>query len=432
MLISFKFSKIAIFFLLAFLALANFALFGFSSVPPDGDAIGYIAYGKNLALGNGYRSIDEKTFDTFREPVYPLFLFFIFKLFSIGNLTAVKIFQAILLALTAFFVYLSFELYDRKKAGLITALAVAAIPTYGHYANLLYSETLFTFLISLSFYLVLRLLKRDENALFYGITGAVFAVAALTKVFIIFLPLLIGAGLLLIMRKKLKNIIVFYLAFLLLIGGWAGYVYHKTGVFVITQGRQEIHLYIRAVRSTLSYKESLYYLYSWIRRSALGGTENEILEKYDMHPLSRQFENILMKPGYSLSRIKAESIATILNNPGHYLFGNAIEWIKLMWIEHLSPPVSPFLGRFVRLGFYVLLYGLFLFGSIRFLKYRRQELQPIFWLAAIFILYNWIIMSFLEAFSRFNMPYLVFYFIIGIAGLAGIFEHPVEKTKFNP
>ncbi len=118
--ISFKINKIVIIFLLVFLALANFILFGYNSAPPDGDAVDYITYGRNLALGNGY-SIDGKTFSTLREPAYSFFLFFIFKLFGIENLIAVKIFQAILLALTAFFVYLSFELYGRKKAGLIAA-----------------------------------------------------------------------------------------------------------------------------------------------------------------------------------------------------------------------------------------------------------------------------------------------------------------------
>jgi 4-amino-4-deoxy-L-arabinose transferase-like glycosyltransferase len=271
---------------------------------------------------------------------------------------------------------------------------------------------------------VLRLLKKDESALFYGITGAVFAAAVLTRMFIVFLPLLLGAGFLLIMRKKLRNIIVFYLTFLLLIGCWAGYVYHKTGVFNITQGRQEPVLYFRAVRSKLSYKESAYYLYSWLRRSALGGLENEFM-LYDARPLAQQYIDMVGR-GYPASRIKAETIKTILNNPGHYLFGNVIEWVKLMWIEHLYPPVSPLLGRFVRMTFYVLLYGLFLCGSIQFLKNRRQKLQPVFWLAIIFLMYNWIVISFFDAIPRYNTPYLIFYLAIGIAGLASVFDrHPI-------
>ncbi len=421
-------NSVVIFLLLAFLAFGNFILFGFSSMAPDGDAVGYIAYGENLALGKGY-SIDGETFDVVREPAYPFFLFFIFKIFGIGNLTAVKIFQAILLALIAFFVYLSFKLYGREKTGLITALAIAVIPAYGHYANLLYSETFFAFLLSLSFYLTLRLIKREENALFYGITGAVFALAALTRLFIIFLPLLLGLGLLFVMRKNLRNIVVFYLTFLLLIGSWVGYVHYKTGIFTVTQGRLEYHLYARAVRSTLSYRESLYYMYSWLRRSALGGEDNEFTGKYDMHPLNREYEKILAQPGYSPSRVRTESIAVILNNPGHYLFGNAIEWVKLVWIEHLYPPVSPLLGRFVRLAFYTLLYGIFLFGSIHFLRNRRQKLVPVFWLAAVFLLYNWAVISSLDALPRFNMPYIFLYAVIGVAGLASRFEQADKKIN---
>jgi len=414
-----NFNKIIIFFLLVFLAFANFALFGFNenSFPADSDQ--NIAYGINLALGNGY-SIDGKTFDIAREPGCPFFLFFIFKLFGVGNLLAVKIIQTILLALTAFFVYLVFELYGRKKAGLVAGIAVSVIPSYGYYANLMGAESLFTFLLFFCFYLTLRILKKDENMLFYGITGAVFALTALTRMHIILLPLLLGAGFLL-MRKKIINIVVFFLVFLALIGCWVGYVHHKTGVFAVTQGRIEQHLYDRAVRSTLSYKESLYYLYSWVRRSALEGAENEILRKYDLRPLNRQFMDMTER-GYPLNRIRAESVETILNNPGHYLFQNFIEWIKFMWVEHLYPPVSPLLGRFVRLGLYLLLYGLFLFGSIQFLKRGRRELQTFFWLAAVFVLYNWIIMSFFDALPRYNTPHLIFYLLIGIVGLASKYE----------
>lgn len=422
-------NKKVIFFLLVFLAFANFFLFGFNEVLPAADAAQYVSYGKNLALGNGY-SLDGKTFDTLREPGYPFFLFFIFKLFGTGNLFAVKIIQTILLALSAFFIYLIFEMYSHKNTGLIAALLVAVIPSYGYYANFMLTEILFMFLLVFSFHLTLRIFKKGGNALLYGITGVVFAGMVLTRMSMIFLPLLFGVGFYLVTRKNIKNIVVFYLVLLLLIGGWASYAYYKTGSFTITQGRAEIHLYTRAARSTLSYRESLYYLYSWLRRSALGGVENEFLGKYDARPLSWQYEDMVER-GYPVSRIKAESIKTIFNNPGHYLFGNVIEWIKLMFIEHLYPPVSPLLNRFVRLGIYVFIYGLFLFGTIQFLRNRRQKLQPIFWLAAIFLLYHWTVMSFFDVVPRLNTPYLVFYIVIGVAGLASIFERSPNNYEYE-
>jgi len=411
-------NKVAVLGILICLAFINLALFGFNPAPPSGDSVDYNAYAKNLALGNGYTD-DGSSFSIYREPGYPFFISLIYRTFGIENFKAVKIIQTLFLALTAFIVYLIFNLYDRKKVGLIAAFLTAAIPSYGFYASHLNPELPFAFLLILLLYLLLRICKNDENLLFYAITGSVFAGAALTRSFIVFLPFLIGSGLRIILHKKIKSVIIFYLAFLLLILGWASYVHHKTGVWAITQGRVELHLYARAVRSTLSYKKNVAYLYSWVKRSALGGEEDKNFTNYEIWALIKKYGD-LTRHDYPAERIKAESIATILHNPGHYLFGNVIEWVKLVFIEHLYPPISLLLNRYVRAIFYALLYGLFLFGSIQFLKNRDQKLRPIFWLASIFLLYNWIIMSFFDAVPRFNTPYLVFYLLIGVAGLANL------------
>lgn len=399
------------------MAFINLSVFGFNPAPPSGDSVDYNAYAKNLALGNGYTdSNNGGSFSIYREPGYPFFISLIYRTFGIENFVAVGIIQILVLALTAFIVYLIFDLCEKKKTGLIAALLTGTIPSYGFYASHLNPELPFAFLLILSLYLVLRICKNDESLLFYAITGAVFAGAVLTREFIIFLPFLLGLGFWLILRKKIKNIIVFFLTFLLLIAGWIGYVHHKTGKWAITQGRMELHLYARATRAKLSYKKNLSYLYSWVRRSALGGDNNKDFTNYEIWTLIKNYGDKTGQ-GYPAERIRTESIATILNNPGHYLFGNSIELVKLVFIEHLYPPVSPLLNRHVRAIFYASLYGLFAFGSMQFLKHRKQKLRPIFWLANTFLLYNWIVMSFFDAIPRFNTPYLVFYLISGIAGL---------------
>ncbi len=418
-------NRLAVLGILICLAFINLGLFGFNPAPPSGDSVDYNAYAKNLALGNGYT--DGSSFSTYREPGYPFLISLIYKIFGIENFMALKIIQTLFLALTAFVVYLVFDLYDRKNIGLIAALLTAAIPSYGFYASHLNPELPFALLLILSLYLVLRICRNEESLLFYGITGAVFAGAVLTRSFLVFLPFLIGLGFQFILHKKIKNIVIFCLAFLLLISSWVSYVHHKTGVWAITQGRVELHLYARAARSKLSYKKNVSYLYSWIRRSALGGEGDKNFTNYEIWTLIKNYGDKTGQ-GYPAERIKTESVATILNNPGHYLFGNFIEMIKLVFIEHLYPPVSALLNRYVRAIFYASLYGLFTFGSIQFLKHRGGELRPIFWLASMFLLYNWIVMSFFDAIPRFNTPYLVFYLLIGIAGLASMSKPAIQST----
>ena len=222
-------------------------------------------------------------------------------------------------------------------------------------------------------------------------------------------------------HKNLRRSICFLIIFILCVGLWIGYVNKKTGHFAITDGRIDIHLYTRAARSTLSYQDQAYFLYSWIRKSALGGQYNDILNKYEQLPLIEEYA-YRKKHGETVASIKRESVDKILHNLDGYLFGNVIEWAKLLFIEHIYPPVPDLLTRTIRAGFYFTLYGFFILGLIRFLVYKKTGAKIIFLTAALYLMYNWAIISFIDAFPRFNTPYLYFYLIIGASGMTDIFD----------
>lgn len=418
-------SKTIITLLLILLATLNSIVFDPKETPLTGDAEAYDAYATHLALGQGY-SLYDPGFNNYREPGYPLFLASIYKAFGIRNFLYVKLFQILLLAGIAFIVYLIFHQFSYRKTGVITAILTALIPYFGYYTNILMSELLFSFLLILSFYLLIRILKRDDSFIYYASLGMVLGSAALTRSVILFFPFFI-AVLMLYMHKKLQKVMLFMVIFILLIAVWVGYVHKQTGRFTITEGRFDIHLYTRAVRSTLSYKEQGYYLYSWLKKSALGGKENEFLEKYEEKPLYLEYAN-RVKNGETETAIEKENIKIVLRNLDGFIIGSTAEWVKLLFIEHLFPPVPALLTREVRAIFYLFLYSFFLFGSAKFLISKEQGPRTIFWISFLYLFYNWIFSSSVDAHSRFNTPYLYFYLMMGMSGLANIFDSiPREK-----
>jgi len=420
-------SKTSIFIILVLLALINGTIFGLNEIPLTGDPVSYNSYAINLALGNGYHLYDAG-FSIYREPAYSFFISIVYRIFGVENFIAVKIVQMLLVVGISFFIYLSFEHLNYKNTGLVAAILTSAIPYFGYYANMLMSELFFAFFIAISFYLLLRILNGDSKLLLYILLGLAFGIATLTKSVLLFSPVFV-ALIIFYFRKDLHGALCFLAVFILCIGAWIGYVHKNTGSFAITDGRLDIHIYTRAKRSTLSYKDQVYYLYSWISRSALGGKENDILLKYEEKPLIKEYAQRLNN-GESKNNIEKEGIKTIINNPGHYLFGNTIELIKLLSIEHLYPPVPYLLNRIFRLLFYIFLYSFSVWGTFKFINNGQKGPKIIFWLALFYLAYNWATISSVDAVSRFNTPYLYLYLIIGIVGFADIFDKKLANRSF--
>lgn len=419
-------NKLAVFILLIVLAGLSFTLFGFNNAPPVSDAKDYYMYAQNIALGKGY-SLDGKTFSIWREPIYPIFLSLFYQVFGIDKTLDIKIAQVILIAAAAFFVFLIFEMFGSKCIGVIASAISAFMPLYGPYANLFLPEALTIFLLISSSFIVLKILNNSRSRVCYLLLGVEFGLMSLMRSHLI-LFIAVIAAVFIFTHKPLRHTLIFLLTSIIIVGLWMGYVYSHTGKFEITSGRQELHIYTRSVRATLSYREEFHYLTAWLKRSYSAGAEDDvILNKYDAVPLVRYYYTVLLKQGNSAASIERENIGTILHNPGHYLFGNIVEWVKLMSVEHFFPPVSPLLTRPVRALTYIFIYLLFLAGIAGFLMSKNRQYRPLIYITGLYILYHWFILSFFDVIPRFNTPYLSFYLIIGVAGLISFFQN--EKGK---
>lgn len=411
-------NNLSILALLLFLASANFLLFGFSNyAAPSGDSEQYNLYAKNIALGNGYTTDSEgKGFSLYREPGYPLFVSSVYSLFGIENFLAVKIAQVILLALTSFLIFNLFQVKSYKKLAIVAGSLVAFFPLYAYQANLIQSELWTTFLLACSLLLVINILKGDENIKHYVLLGVIFSILGLTRAHLLLLPFIFGV-IFYCKNKPLKYAVIPPVIVILTVLAWATYAYLNTGFFAITKGRDNLHLYTRSVRAALSYDEQIKYFKSWFKRSALGGKEDETLEKYEPGPLIKQYGE-MVKNGSKEEELRKESIARIKENFGHYLFGSPMEILKMMFVEHLFPPVSPLLTRTVRAVIYFATYLIFISGVLFYIFSKSKQDSLLINIGLIYIAYHWVVLSFFDVIPRFNTPYLWLYLIVGIIGLA--------------
>lgn len=413
--------KINIFVLILLITSLSFLLFGLNDYTlPTGDSQQYNAYAQNIALGNGY-TMDpvDKVFSAYREPVYPFFVASIYSLFGINNFLAVKIVQLILLAITTFFIFKIFNIFKTGPLAIVVASLVAFMPLYSYQINLIQSEPLIIFLLITSLLLVVDIIKNNKSLKYYIILGIIFSVLTLTKSHFIFLPFII-AVIFYLKKKPLKYVATYILMTITILLSWMTYTYYHTGLFNITGGRQNLHLYTRSIRATLSYRQQVNYFNSWLKDRANGGQyEDKLLEEYGPWFLTEQY-GILLNQGKSETELKKESLERIKNNLGHYLFGNIIEMGKMVFIEHLYPPVSPLLTRSVRAVIYLAIYSTFITGVISFLLSKNNKFNILIWMGGVYIFYNLLILSFFDVIPRFNTPYLALYLIVGIAGLANI------------
>lgn len=430
-------SKIVAFIVILLFALINFSAFGLTHVnteePLKGDSGHYSTYVENI-LERGLYALWGDSFDNYREPGYPFFLALTYKIFGMNNFWAVRIIQFLLLALTGYLIYLSFLTLGHAKAGLAIGSMTTLIPYFGYYSVKLTTEMLFTFLLALSFYVSITILKNKNTYTMNALLGFIIGYAAITRSQLQLFPLFIFGFLLFTLIKNnnwkyvSKRIVVGILSSAIIMVGWAGYSYSQSGTFSITEGRQGQILYIRATRAELSYQETGSYLFSWLKRSATGGESSDFLNRNEFKDLQKEYWSITVTDEQK-KVIRDVNIETIKNNFGKYLAGNFVELVKLTFIEHTY---SGSYNKYLRASFYVVLYLTFLFGLIRFIFYKQKEFRIIFNLSLVYLVYSWIIISMVDALPRYNTPLLFFYLLIGVSGIIPILMKCLNKKPEPP
>lgn len=363
-----------------------------------GDTRHYLILAKNIAVNHVF-SLDESgppfspTFA--RPPLYPTFI----AAFWWGDsapVFPVLVAQAILGALTVALVYLIARDSFSRMVALVAAAGMALGPMSGRYSASLLTEALFTFLITLGFFLWGR--KRPAW------TGVAFGLAALTRPTMTpFLCLLILLALLPRWRAYRRDLVTIVLVTLAVVAPW---VIRNAVVF-----KQFIPV------TTAGYGASL--LYGTMEMKLVGDEFCCVITD----PANR------MEPGETymdaaIRRIKAD--------PLHWLSVRARQYPRLFMDsgDYLLGPRNVLIGQAVREGRWLviltkvafilgnlLFFGLAAFGIYverkRFVSLAHITLFPIF--LALIHLPMWIE-------SRYAVPMVPLVAILSAAGLMRLVE----------
>ncbi|MCK4546915.1 MAG: glycosyltransferase family 39 protein [Candidatus Eisenbacteria sp.] len=151
------------------------------------DAKGYHQIALEILSCGGYPSSE-----TFRTPVYPLFVAMMYSLFA-GKLAAVLLLQVLLDVVVVFLTYLlGMEVFESRGTGQVAGFlyAISLLPPY--FCTRLRTEILFTLILVIGVLIFVKALKVLRPWTF-ALAGLLIGVATLVKPATLLLPVLMGA-----------------------------------------------------------------------------------------------------------------------------------------------------------------------------------------------------------------------------------------------
>jgi len=186
------------------------------------DAVIYYTIAENIVSGHGFSDkINPPYLPTMsREPAYPLFLSVLFYLFN-KNILAVQFAQALIYALTCLVMLKVISmLLSEARSHLTISMIIALFPVIPSYVPYMFTEVLFTFLLVLCIFSIIKSLKQD-GLKWYFISGMLIGIAALCRAILMLLPVFLLVLICAHFYKKYKKIItpeLFKASVLLLFG----------------------------------------------------------------------------------------------------------------------------------------------------------------------------------------------------------------------
>lgn len=155
-------------------------------MPVISDDLLYDRLAWNLATGHGYSLNPPDPYALF-APGYPLVLAGLYSLFG-HSLRVVRVFQALLGAGTCLLVGLVGARIFGRRVGLIAGGLASLYPAFIFYAGLLFSETVFTFILVLLLWVWVRAIDHGKG---YWSVGIVAGLATLVRPEMLAFPLLV-------------------------------------------------------------------------------------------------------------------------------------------------------------------------------------------------------------------------------------------------
>ena len=235
---------LAIILLLSILS-SVFFVFVFDN-PIYGDAKEYEIIARSIT--NGHYSLDayEPYSPTMhREPLYPFLLSIIFKIVGYQTLpqaepfyyNVVYIVQILLFSITCLFTFLISKEIFNKKVATLSGILISIFPTLANYPSFLLSETLFSFLLIFSIFLLTKSFKLKKTLIFFC-SGIFLGLVSLTKsmgvLFILFVIISMIIKYKKLRKKFFLNLFVLIIGFTTIIFPWSLRNYKTFDTFQIS------------------------------------------------------------------------------------------------------------------------------------------------------------------------------------------------------
>lgn len=391
-------------FLLSLLIGLSYAIL-FTQPVLSPDALEYDTLGWILTRGKGYQ-LEEGVADVTREPLYPFFLSIIYRIFG-HNYLVVALIQAAISALTCVFIYIIGKQIFGEIAARLASLIAVIYPAFIVYSPYILTEVLFTFLLILSVYSLLKAIA-SEKVFWYILCGLCLGFSTLCKAISMFLPFLICLMSFLFERKRAKiKALWIVICFLLVVGPWAirNYkVFHR----------------IIPVRIGMGFNLWVGSYLPWEGKSlgGKGGYPEGRVKYVEAEPLKS-----LMKGHTDIEAdeiLRKEALKNISVNPLGYL-RLSLKRSWLLWKDAIGKETlkqqNLFLSRVFGLAHYLFLllsiYGI----AAAFIKRNKLSIIPF-----SVLLYFTLIYSIGFASPRYHFPVLPFMIIFASSGICLIKE----------
>lgn len=411
--------------------------------PISGDAIEYDTIGWNLAQGKGYSSSVNIPYEPTmsREPLYPFFLAFLYKLFG-HRIFMVYIIQILLFSITCIFSFLIAKEIFGEKIAKYSVLLTALCPTLVNHAMLLYSENIFIFIFILTIYCFIRTYVNNRDIKWFIISGFLLALTALCKgimsfffIFFIILIYLNAKSFIDFLKGYTLKVVLFLLTFLIIVSPWIIRNYNLFGILNLnTFGSRS--LLSRAYRSNypiekLKASGTYYfseYLGSKLYPNAFLPAKDAMLEQG--HLLDRR-EKHMQEQGLTIKEInnifRDEAVYLIREHPFKFIFTTPLELMRLLGFMYIPVLNETYvLDKFNGVmafslvkGIYRILAYPFILLVIYGIYLDRKQWRRNFIIVAS-ILYINAMYCLLSGYPRYSVPLIPFYFMFATAAVIGI------------
>jgi 4-amino-4-deoxy-L-arabinose transferase-like glycosyltransferase len=228
--------------LILVLALALRLIFGLTQDPNapyadrSNDAGWYLGNAYTLITGHDPPGMQNDVSNLASPPLYFLVIGIPQAIFSpAAAVIFVRVLQAILSTATVFFAYkLTYLLTRRENAALLAAGVLAISPAFIIESSQILTETLYIFLIAGGVWLYIEYIVLKRPLWWLILAAILFALAALTRAVLLGFPFLLVIHLLIVRgRKAWRLVLLFLLAYALVVSTWTVYSVARWNRFVI-------------------------------------------------------------------------------------------------------------------------------------------------------------------------------------------------------